>query len=224
VIGDRGARTAIDAIEAARAGDGVTTTRDSLAHLQFAQPEDIARLGRDHLYIAYTFCWATSSVDYDMTVAPFLQHVSGNSYASRVAPGGFYEQHSYPVRATKQAGAIVVGGSDAPVGTRDPQPFVNIAAAVLRHAPGDRVLNAAQTLTIREALNAYTIDGARFLGRASEFGSLEVGKSADFVILDRDILALADSGKADEIFGTRVLETWFRGRRVYRAHPGEIPK
>ncbi len=48
-------------------------------------------------------------------------------------------------------------------------------------------------------------------------GSLEVGKSADFVILDRDILALGDRGKADDIAGTRVLETWFRGARVYRA-------
>ena len=44
-----------------------------------------------------------------------------------------------------------------------------------------------------------------------------MGKSADFVILDRDILALADKGKADAIAGTKVLETWFRGARVYHA-------
>ena len=222
VIGDRAARVAIDAIEAARAADGVSSTHDSLAHLQFVLPDDVARLGRDHLYIAYTFWWATSYLDYDMTVAPFLQHVSGNSYASRVAPGSFYA-NSYPFRATKDAGANVVGGSDAPVGTRDPQPFVNIATAVTRQATGNEVLNARQALTVREALNAYTIDGARFLGRASEFGSLEVGKSADFVILDRDILALADSGKADKIAGTRVLETWFRGARVYRAGSEKVP-
>ena len=216
VIGDRAARTAIDAIEAARAADGVSTTRDSLAHLQFVQPADIVRLGRDHLYIAYTLWWATSYLDYDMTVAPFVQHVTGNSYASRVAPGSFYER-SYPVRSTKEAGAIIVGGSDAPVGTRDPQPFVNIATGITRHAPHEMPLNASEALTVREALNAYTIDGARFLGRAREFGSLEVGKSADFVILDRDILALGDSGRAEDIAGTRVLETWFRGARVYRA-------
>ncbi len=217
VIGDRAARTAIDAIEAARAADGVSTTHDSLAHLQFVQPEDLARVGRDHLYVAYTMWWATSSLDYDMTIVPFVQRVTGNSYASRMTPGSFYVENSYPVRATKEAGGIVVGGSDAPVGTRDPQPFVNMSTGVLRHAPGDKVLNARQAITIREALNAYTIDGARFLGRAGEFGSLEVGKSADFVILDRDILALADKGKAEAIAGTKVLETWFRGARVYRA-------
>ena len=86
-----------------------------------------------------------------------------------------------------------------------------------RRLPGGPPLNPRQAISIREALDSYTINGARFLGRDKEFGSLEPGKSADFVVLDRDILALADGGKADEIAGTRVLETWFRGQRVYRA-------
>jgi predicted amidohydrolase YtcJ len=217
VIGDRAARTALDAIEAARAADGNSATHDSLAHLQFAQPEDVARLGRDHLYVAFTFSWATSNTDYDMTVVPYLQHMTGNSAASRMVPGSYYYENSYPVRAVRDSGGIVVGGSDAPVGTRDPQPFVNIAVAVLRHMPADATLNARQALSVRAALDAYTIEGARFLGREREFGSLEVGKSADFIIVDRDLLALGESGKAEEIARTRVLETWFRGQRVYRA-------
>jgi predicted amidohydrolase YtcJ len=46
-------------------------------------------------------------------------------------------------------------------------------------------------------------------------GSLEVGKSGDFIVLDRDILALADSGHAAEVADTKVLATWFRGNKTY---------
>lgn len=217
VIGDRALRTALDAIEAARAADGVTTTHDSLAHVQLAHPDDVVRIGKDHLYVAYTYSWANVELDYDMSVIPFLQKVSGNSYESRHVAGSYYESNSYPFRSTKDAGAILVAGSDAPVNTRDPQPFVNMATAVTRRIPGQPAFNPSQAITIREVLAAYTINGARFLGRDAEIGSLEPGKSADFVILDRDILALADRGDADDIVNTRVLETWFRGRRVYRA-------
>jgi predicted amidohydrolase YtcJ len=218
-IGDRAVRTAIDAIEAARAADGVSTTRDSLAHVQLAHPDDVRRIGKDRLYVAFTYSWANVDLDYDMTVIPFVQKVSGNSYESRHVAGSYYEENSYPFRSTKAAGAILVAGSDAPVNTRDPQPFVNMATAVTRRIPGAPAFNPRQALTIREVLDAYTIDGARFLGLDREIGSLIPGKSADFVLLDRDILALADSNRADDIAGTRALETWFRGKRVYRAKP-----
>ena len=217
VIGDRALRTALDAIEAARAADGVTTTHDSLAHVQLTRPEDVARIGRDHLYVAYTYSWANDEIDYDMTIIPFLHRMTGNSDASRHAAGSWYEENTYPFRTSKDAGAILVAGSDAPVSTRDPQPFVNMATAVTRRTPGQPAFNPRQALTIREVLDAYTVNGARFLGRDREFGSLEPGKSGDFVVLDRDILALADGGRADEIATTRVLETWFRGKRVYRS-------
>ena len=215
VIGDRALRTALDAIEAARAADGVTTTRDSLAHVQLTRPEDVARMGRDHLYLAYTYSWANDAIDYDMTAIPFLHRMSGNSDAARHVAGSWYEESTYPFRTSKDAGAILVAGSDAPVGTRDPQPFVNMAVAVTRRDPGQPAFNPRQALSIREVLDAYTINGARMLGREREFGSLAAGKSADFIVLDRDILTLADSGQADDIAATRVLETWFRGRRVY---------
>lgn len=223
VIGDGTARTIIDAIEAARAADGDSSTHDSLAHLQFADPDDVRRIGRDRLYVAFTYSWAIADQDYDMTIVPFVQKVSGNSYEQLHAPGSFYEENSYPVRSTRDAGGLLVAGSDAPVATRDPQPFVNMAIAVTRRLPGGRPMNAAQGISIRDVLDAYTIEGARFLGRDTEIGSLEAGKSADFVVLDRDILALADTGHAEQVGGTRVLETWFRGERVYQRAAAAVP-
>jgi len=220
VIGDRTARVIIDDIEAARAADGNSATHDSLAHLQLADPADVQRIGKDRLYVAFTYSWAAAFAEYDMTVAPFVQRISGNDYAQIHAPGSFYEEEGYPVRSVANAGGHLVAGSDAPVATRDPQPFVNMATAVTRRAPGGLPYNERQAISLREVLDAYTIEGARFLGREQDIGSLEAGKSADFVILDQDILALADQGHADAVADTRVLETWFRGRRVYaRAVP-----
>jgi predicted amidohydrolase YtcJ len=132
---------------------------------------------------------------------------------------GYYERNAYAVRSVQEAGGRLVGGSDADVETRDPRPFVNIARAVTRRIPGAPVLNGAQTIPLRDAIDSYTISGARFLGWGEETGSIEAGKSAEFVIVDRDILKLADAGHAEDIEKTRVLSTWFRGSEVYVARP-----
>ncbi len=214
-IGDAAVRTAVDAIEEARAADGNSSTRDAIAHLQLGAPEDIARIGRDHLYIAYTYGWADVEPDYDMTVIPFIQPVAGNSYEALHPPGSYYESNVYPFRSSQEAGAILVAGSDAPVDTSDPRPFVNMSRAVTRALPGGHALNAAQAISIRDVIDAYTIHGARFLARDQEAGSIELGKSGDFIVLNQDILKLADEGRAADIRSTGVLETWFSGKRIY---------
>jgi predicted amidohydrolase YtcJ len=215
VIGDRALRTALDAIEAARKADGNSATHDSLAHIELSTPEDVARVGRDHLYVAWTFAWMNVDAGYEMTVIPFLEKIHGNGYQELHAPGSFYEVNAYPVRAVQDAGGITAAGSDAPVDTRDPRPFVNIAHAITRRNPGGQALNPSQDLNVDEAIAAYTINGARMLGIDKDAGSLEVGKSADFIVLDRDIVRLAADGRADDIAQTRVMQTWFRGKQVY---------
>ncbi|MGO9994419.1 MAG: amidohydrolase [Steroidobacteraceae bacterium] len=214
-IGDAGVRTAIDAIEAARAADGVSTQHDALAHVQVVNPDDVPRMGRDHLYLACTFSWADFDPEYDMLVVPFYDRVSGNDYAALHPAGGYYEKAVYPFKAMKDAGAILVGGSDAPVNTRDPQPFVNIATAVTRQLPGAQPITPAQRISVEDAIDAYTINGARYLYLDDQAGSIETGKSADFIILDRDIVKLAHAGQGTEIARTHVLKTWFRGVVVY---------
>jgi len=216
-ISDRAVRTALDAIEAARAADGNSTTRDALAHVQLAAPADVARIGRDHLYVAFTYSWMAASQDYDLTVIPFFEKVHGNSYQALHRSGSYYEANVYPVRAVKAAGGILAAGSDAPVDTRDPRPFVNMAIAITRNIPGQPPLplSPQQSISVREVIEAYTINGARMLGLEQDAGSIEVGKSADFVLVDRDILALAGGGHPEAIADAHALATWFRGTKVY---------
>ncbi len=215
VIGDGSLQTVLNALEAARAADGIDSQPDGLAHVQLAQPADVARIGKDHLYVAFTYSWASADPQYDLTVIPFIDKVLGNSYSALHDPNNYYEKNVYPFRSVQAAGGILVGGSDAPVNTDDPQPFVNIAFALMRRLPGRLPESAAEAINIRDAIDSYTINGARFLKRDSEAGSLETGKSADFIVLDKDIVKLADETRVEEIASTHVLATWFQGKRVY---------
>ena len=220
-ISDAAVRLAVDAIEAARAADGNDATPDAIAHLQMVDPADVARIGRDHLFTVYTYSWATALPDYDLSVVPFFEPIHGAAYVDYHDPTSRYERGFYPARSTRDAGGILAAGSDAPVGTRDPQPFVNMQVGVTRSEPGLPPANPWERLTIRDLVDAYTMGGARAMGRSAEFGSLEVGKSADFIMLDQDILQLGDEGHPDRIGRTRVLQTWFRGRKVYSAESPE---
>ena len=126
----------------------ISSTRDALAHLQLADPADVARMGRDHLYVAFTYAWMYTDPEYDLTVIPFVQPVSGNSYQALHPTGSYYENNAYPVRAAKDAGAIITAGSDAPVDTRDPRPFINMATAVTRHLPAQPALGPQHRITL----------------------------------------------------------------------------
>jgi predicted amidohydrolase YtcJ len=153
--------------------------------------------------------------DYDLTVIPFFERIHGNSYEELHRPDTYYERNVYPARSVKEAGGILTAGSDAPVETRDPRPFINMAVALTRSVGGQWPLNPQQRISARDVIDAYTINGARMLGLEKDAGSIEAGKSADFVLIDRDILSLAESGHAESIADTKVLATWFRGAKVY---------
>jgi predicted amidohydrolase YtcJ len=114
-----------------------------------------------------------------------------------------------PLRAMLDAGLTVAGSSDAPVVDFDP--LVGIRAAVRRRAASGRPVEDGQQVTIGEALEMYTVHGARSGGLEHEVGTLETGKRADLVVLNRDPTAMAP----EELYGLRVERTVCGGCDVH---------
>ena len=131
-------------------------------------------------------------------------------------PKDIYES-GYPMKSLLDAGIIVSSSTDSPAGTT-PGTVPNIIGVAVNgicpEFPDAKPFNTDELLTVREVLKCLTINGAISLGLQEERGSIEVGKYADFVVLDKDVLKQEETNKKD-IFNTKVASTWFEGYRVY---------
>ena len=196
-IGDRANRAVLDAY--ARAFEALdmdgASARFRIEHAQLLHPDDIDRF-RDLGVIASmqpTHC--TSD----------MRWVEDRVGASR-ADG------AYAWRSLLESGAVIAAGSDFPVESHNP--FLGFYAAVTRQnlagepAGGWRPM---QRMSREQILRAMTIDAAYASFDEGRIGSIEVGKRADFVVIDRDVM----SCPGEEIPGTAVLETWIDGERVF---------
>jgi predicted amidohydrolase YtcJ len=195
-----------------------------LAHAQLVHPDDQKRIGELGLFVAFTHSWSSPEPEYMMTVVPFVDELKGG-FTDVYDPDNYYMKNAYPVRTVQEFGGLIISGSDAPVERRDPAPFLHIEQAITRDMedqPDIPALNAGETLDIHSSLAAYTINGARAMSQAEKLGSLEAGKLADLIVVDRDVVALAESGRAHEISETRVLLTLFDGKIVFGEAPLEI--
>lgn len=213
-IGDRAVRVAVDAFAALRDKPTGPALPHAIAHAQLIHPDDKRRIGELALHVVFTFAWAAPDFEYDMSVIPFVDRLA--SEADLYAPANYYIQNVYPAASIARAGAVVVGGSDAPVDTRDPRPFTNIEYAVTRGAAQGQAYNRGEALDIHQAIAAYTLNAAEMMRQDDTLGSIEPGKRADLIVLDRNLVELSDQGRAEAISETRVLMTLFDGRVVYR--------
>ena len=127
--------------------------------------------------------------------------------------------NTYAFQSLQEVGTLLALGSDAPVSSENP--FLGFHAAfcrqrVERMASGPWYPN--ECLSLPQTIAGYTLDAARAGGWADAIGSLEPGKRADLIMLDRDIFALAEQGiSGGELAETKVLMTIFDGKIVYEA-------
>jgi predicted amidohydrolase YtcJ len=122
----------------------------------------------------------------------------------------------FPVRtALEQEGLHVGQGSDWLTANPTPDPFIAIEGLVTRESPFDPEMPGAlgpeQAITLEQAIAMSTIEGAWVLGVEDEFGSIEVGKFADMIVLDQNLFEI----DAKDIYGTQVLQAIVGGDVAY---------
>jgi len=119
----------------------------------------------------------------------------------------------YPIRSLVRSGAVVAFGSDWSVSSL--VPLEGIQVAVTRQSPDEEPSEPMQpdeAIDLPEALAAYTIGAAYAMGLEKETGSIEVGKRADLVVLEKNLFDVP----ARRLGQTRVLMTLLDGEPVYQ--------
>jgi predicted amidohydrolase YtcJ len=202
-IGDRAVRDALDAVEAAVAAEGPRDLRHHVAHLQVVHPDDVPRFAALGVTATAQPLWACHESQMDDLTIPFL----GPDRSAR----------QYPFRSILRAGGRIAGGSDWSVSTPDPLPQIEVA--VTRTDPehrGGEPLHAEEAIALTAAFGAFTTGSAYVNRHDDDTGTIEPGKLADVVVLDRDPFA-PDAGPAGD---ARAVLTIAGGRVVHDAVGG----
>ena len=198
-VGDRAVRVALNAVEQAQETHGDTGARHVIAHTVFVNPEDMDRFKELGVIAEFSPYFWMPSEGLDIVV---------NDIGEERANWG------WPVRTLSEQGVPLSAGADWPV-VMDPNPFPAIEALVTRQRPGqkeDIPYGAQHAIALETALEIFTKGGAYELFQEDLTGTLEVGKEADFIILDQDITAI----DIYDVHKTKVLETYIGGRRVFQ--------
>ena len=198
-IGDRAVRAALDAYEYALKENGYLDNRHHISHLQMISEEDIPRFSELNIAATFQATWAMPD-EYIMGInIPEI----GIERVNKM----------YPIQSVFQAGGLIVGGSDWAVTTMNP--LVAIETAIRREDPNDRLkgtLNEDERMGLTEMLKAYTINAAYIMHQDNITGSIEAGKFADLIILDKNLYDIP----TNEISEVRVMETIIEGKTVFR--------
>jgi predicted amidohydrolase YtcJ len=198
-IGDRAIRMTLDAFAHAIKANGPRDARHTITHLQLVDPADIPRFRSLGVVANFEPFWA-----------------NGDEYLTRLAEPALGRSRSrwlYPIGSMVKAGAVVSGGSDWSVSSL--APLDGMQVAVTRRMPSDRGEMTPwlpeEVVDLATAIAMYTINAAYQNHQDRETGSIEVGKLADLVILEKNLFDVAPR----DLHVVRVMRTILEGRTVF---------
>ncbi|MFC7394050.1 amidohydrolase [Scopulibacillus cellulosilyticus] len=191
-IGDGAVRLGLDVFEESQKVNGERDSRHCLEHVEVIHPDDIPRF---------------KELGVIASIQPsHIALMPRESHTLRTEK----EKHPYlyTCNALKSAGAQIAFGSDFPVASLNP--MVGIYHAVTRADYNNEAWNKQEQVSLADALKAYTLGAAYSVFRENELGTLEEGKLADIVVLDRNIFVTP----VEELLETKVEMTIMDGRIV----------
>ena len=197
-IGDGAIRQSLDAVEAARKANGPSDNRHHISHLQIIDPQDIPRFGELDVIANFQPLWAYADEYITELTVPFI--------------GEGRARWLYPISSVLENGGMIAFGSDWSVSTANP--FYQIEVAVTRKDPemgSAPVLIPEERILLEDAIAAFTINAAYTNHLDDQTGSIEAGKLADLIVLDRNLFEIAP----EAISATQVLLTLFEGKQVH---------
>lgn len=195
-IGDLAVTEALNGFEVARKTNNNFTIPHTITHLQIVQSSDFDRFTNLNILASFQLLWAVGD---NYTIDMVKPYINPSLY-----------QWQYPARSMLQAGVTICGASDWPVSTANP--FEAIYNAETRNGSLG-VLDSTQCMPRIAMLYAYTSEAAKALMLEKKIGSFQAGKTADMILLDRDVITVTPEAMKD----TRVLWTMFEGKKVYEA-------
>lgn len=202
-IGDAAIRYALDAIEEALLENGQLGNRHHISHVQMWDPSDIPRFAELGVVANFQPVWAYADKYVTELTIPFI--------------GEERARWMYPIKSVLDTGATIAFGSDWSVSTANP--FPEMETAVTRKDAEDAsspVFIPEERIDLASAVAAFTINAAFVNKQEDKTGSVEVGKLADLIVIDKNIFEIDPDGISD----AKVLLTLFGGEPVY----GDIAK
>lgn len=197
-MGDMGVNLAVNAFVAA----GKKEMRNTLVHVRNVLPDDFKVMADNDIVVTSGFLWHMIS---DVALDFFRQTLPEK-----------YVNEMYPMKSYFDNGVVMSAHTDYPaLSGSSEKPFYMMEIACTGVFPGhnDKPYWTQELITRQQALKALTINGAYQMHSENERGSIKVGKYADFVIVDKDVMTA--TCPAGQIHTAKVSSTFFEGKQVY---------